>query len=144
MHVLCTFAAILMLLSCTTPHKKNDTAAAIASRMFDAFNRHEWETMASHYSDSALFLDPGFGKEYVIQSREAIIEKYKALQRAFPDIHDQVVEMYPSGDSVITVAFISTGNAPNGTSFRLPIVTILTVKNGVIVKDATYYDVENP
>lgn len=99
--------------------------------------------MAGYYSDSALFLDPAFGKEYVIQSRRAVIEKYTGFQEVFPDIHDQIVGMYPSGDKV-TVEFISTGNSSDGTSFKLPIITVLTIANGHIVKDATYYDVENP
>jgi hypothetical protein len=29
-------------------------------------------------------------------------------------------------------------------SFKLPIVSVLTITNGNIIKDATYYDLENP
>jgi ketosteroid isomerase-like protein len=111
--------------------------------MFDAFNHHDWEKMAGHYSDSALFLDPAFGKEYVTQSRQAVIQKYKGFQDAFPDIHDEIVGIYASGNRV-TVEFISTGNSPDGVSFKLPIVTVLTIADDKIIRDATYYDVENP
>ena len=110
--------------------------------MFDAFNNHQWEAMANCYTDSALFLDPAFGKTYVKQSRAETMEKYSRFQRAFPDIHDEIGAMYPSDNKVI-VEFSSTGKMANGESFQLPIITVLTFENNLIVKDATYYDVEN-
>ncbi|MBA4054468.1 MAG: nuclear transport factor 2 family protein [Marivirga sp.] len=143
MHHTIIISLLVVLVSCRGPGIKGSDAVSIASGMFDAFNQHEWGKMAGYYSDSALFLDPAFGKEYVTQSRASIIQKYKGFEEAFPDIQDQIVGMYASGDKV-TVEFISTGNSPDGTSFRLPIVTVLTITNNLIVKDATYYDVENP
>lgn len=133
----------LTILSCKPSEGTEEQAIAIASKMFEAFNQHEWEKMAGYYSDSALFLDPAFGKEYVTQSREAVIQKYKGFQEAFPDIHDEIVGMYASGDKVI-VEFISTGKSSDGTSFTLPIISVLTINDDKIIKDATYYDVEIP
>ena len=143
MRLLITIATCMLILSCSPQEQGDNQNAAIAKKMFDAFNAHDWKLMADYYSDSASFLDPSFGKEYVVQSRAAIVEKYTGFQQAFPDIHDEVVGIYPAGDKV-TVEFISTGNANDSTSFTLPIVTILTFSNGRIVKDATYYDLENP
>ena len=125
---------------CSTPETKN---IVTAQKMFDAFNQHDWVTMAGYYSDSALFLDPSFSKEYVRKTREEIIEKYGQFQALFPDLHDEIVGMYPSGDKVI-VEFVSTGTSGDSISFRLPIVTVLTFKDDTILKDATYYDQENP
>jgi len=122
------------------PDKDNDKVV-LAQKMFDAFNHHQWEVMANYYSDSALFLDPAFGKTYLKQSRSQTVEKYTLMQRVFPDIKDDVVAMYPSGDKVI-VEFISTGTLASGDLFQLPIITVLTFKDNLIVKDATYYDVE--
>jgi hypothetical protein len=138
------FSAILFCCSrCTSPSASAEKNADVARKMFEAFNQHEWESMATYYVDSALFLDPSFGKEYVKQTRHDIVEKYKGYQQIFPDIHDEVVGVYPSGDMVI-VEFISTGNSADGISFKLPIITALTFKEGLIIKDATYYDLENP
>ena len=134
---------LLTILGCKPSDRTEEQTIAIASKMFEAFNQHDWEKMAGYYSDSALFLDPAFGKEYIIQSREAVIQKYKGFQEAFPDIHDEVVGMYAS-DNKVTVEFISTGNSSDGISFTLPIITVLTITDDKIVKDATYYDVENP
>jgi ketosteroid isomerase-like protein len=110
-----------------------------ARAMFDAFNRHDWSAMASFYSEPASFLDPSFGTGYVNKIREETAAKYAEMEKMFPDIHDELVGVYPSGDKV-TVEFISTGTAPDSTKFKLPIITVLTFKDGLIVKDATYYD----
>lgn len=138
----CFLVTAMLLLSCTDQPSNNDNHTASARKMFEAFNRHDWKAMADHYHDSAAFLDPSFGKEYVIQSREATIEKYTGFQKMFPDIHDEIVGMYSADDKVI-VEFISTGTA-DSISFKLPIITVLTFSDGLIVKDATYYDLENP
>ncbi len=145
------FALLVVMLSCIAPENKdNNTVVAtqdstnvmLAQKMFDAFNQHQWQVMANCYTDSALFLDPAFGKTYLKQSRAETVEKYARFQRAFPDIHDKVVAMYPSENKVI-IEFISTGKMANGASFQLPIITVLTFEDNLIVKDATYYDVEN-
>lgn len=136
-------AMAVMMLSCNLAENKGSNHVALAQKMFDAFNQHQWQEMANCYSDSALFLDPAFGKTYLKQSRLEVAEKYARFQRAFPDIHDEVVAMYPSENKVI-VEFISTGTMAGGASFKLPIITVLTFENDLIVKDATYYDVENP
>jgi ketosteroid isomerase-like protein len=138
-----SFAMAMVLLSCNHQQHTNANYVALAKKMFDAFNQHQWQAMANCYSDSALFLDPSFGKTYQTQARTEIVEKYAGFQQAFPDLHDELVDMYPSDNKVI-VEFISTGRAPDGTSFKLPIITVLTFENDLIVKDATYYDVENP
>lgn len=135
-------AVAMVVLSCKPPENKSANNVALTQKMFDAFNNHQWEAMANCYTDSALFLDPAFGKTYVKQSRAETMEKYSRFQRAFPDIHDEIGAMYPSDNKVI-VEFSSTGKMANGESFQLPIITVLTFENNLIVKDATYYDVEN-
>jgi len=131
---------IVLCASCSSSESEN---VVVAQKMFDAFNKHDWPLMAGYYSDNASFLDPSFGKDYVTKSHAETIEKYKGFEQMFPDLHDEVVGMYASGDKV-TVEFVSTGTSGDTLSFKLPIITVLTFKDGVIVKDATYYDQENP
>jgi ketosteroid isomerase-like protein len=116
---------------------------ALTQKMFVAFNKHDWQAMASYYTENTLFLDPAFGKDYVTKTQHETVTKYSDLQKMFPDLHDEVVGLYPSGDKV-TVEFIATGSTGDSISFRLPIVSVLTFKNGKIVRDATYYDQEQP
>lgn len=138
MVILCAF--ILIACQSKEPTLQNET---VVKSMFEAFNKHDWKTMASHYSDSAEFLDPSFGHSYVKQTREEIAAKYAEFEKMFPDIKDEVVGIYPSGD-VVAVEFVSSGTDSAGNTFTLPIACFLTVKNGKIIKDATYFDLETP
>ncbi len=136
--------AFILFAACASKEKEAEQQnVELAKSMFEAFNRHDWKAMAELYADSALFLDPSLGKEYVSQSHEQIITKYAEMEKMFPDIHDEITGMYSSGDKVM-VEFISTGIATSDTgekvSLRLPICSVLTVSGGKIVKDATYYD----
>ena len=119
-----------------TPEAENEK---IVRSMFAAFNRHDWKAMAEHYVDSAYFLDPAFGPDYVQQSHAEIVIKYNEMQSLFPDLHDEVVTLVASSNRV-AVEFVSTGTQPDGATFRLPISAMLTIENGKIVRDATYYN----
>ena len=114
----------------------------VARLLFERFNQHDWEGMAALYTDTAEFKDPSFGKGMVKQTRAETVKKYKELNALFTNFRDSVIGVYPSGDKYVTVEFISKGTAPDGTLFELPICSILTVENGFISKDFTYYDNE--
>ena len=96
--------------------------------------------MASLYSEIADFKDPTLGKGIVKQTRQQIIDKYSALNKVFPDLHDEVIKTYVSGENHIIIEFVSTGTAPDNTKFELPICAILTIENGLITKDFSYFD----
>lgn len=120
--------------------QKNSENEKIIRKYFAHFNKHEWKEMADMYATVSEFKDPTFGNETVKQNREQIIEKYSGLSEIFPDVQDKIIRIYPSGENHIIVEFISTGTAPGGSTFELPICTIFTIENGFITKDFTYYD----
>ena len=128
----------LIALGCASEKTSSENSEK-ARQMFDAFNQHDWKGMSEFYAEPAQFLDPSFGTDYVAKTRNETVAKYQEMQAMFSDIHDEIVGMYASGDKV-TVEFISTGTAPDSTTFKLPIVAVLTFEDGLIVKDATYYD----
>lgn len=133
----------IMLLSCNNPkstNMANSENERIVRKYYEHFNKHEWEKMAEMYSEVSDFKDPSLGQGIVKQTRQQIIEKYAELGEMFPDVKDAVVQIYPSGEKHIIVEFISTGTAPDGSKFELPICTIFTIENELIVKDFTYYD----
>lgn len=119
--------------------KQENKNSQVAQKLFEAFNSHNWEAMTDLYAEEAQFLDPSYGTEFVTKSRAETIAKYNEMETIFPNIHDEVKNIHPSGETVI-VEFISTGTAADGTTFSLPIVSLLTIRNGLIIKDATYYD----
>lgn len=109
-------------------------------KYFTHFNAHEWQAMADLYTDPAEFKDPSLGAGIVEQTREDTVEKYRELSGIFPDLQDEIVQVYPSGDNHVIVEFVSNGTGPDGSRFELPICTIFTIINGMITKDFTYYD----
>lgn len=124
----------------TRNKSKEDSNVAIAMKVYECFNKYDWIKMASLYSEPAEFKDPSFGIELVTQTRLNIIEKYSEMQKTIPDLRDDVLQVYPSGERHVIVEFISSGTAPNGSKWKLPICTIFTIENGLITKDHTYYD----
>ncbi|KIO76888.1 hypothetical protein TH53_12365 [Pedobacter lusitanus] len=142
-HLATVFLAALTLISC---HSKDHETMVLLNNQklvktyFEHFNNHEWKKMAGMYVENAEFKDPSLGKGMTRQSREQIIKKYRELNQLFPDIKDQVINIYPSGDHSIIVEFVSTGTASDQTKFELPVCTIFTFEKGLITKDFTYYD----
>lgn len=112
----------------------------LVTQYFEYFNQHDWVKMASMYADTAAFRDPSLGNGIVKQSRQQVIDKYTELEKIFPNIHDQVMKTYPSGQNHVVVEFISSGTGLDSSTFELPICTIFQIENGVITKDFTYYD----
>jgi ketosteroid isomerase-like protein len=143
--------SMIILLSCSQPDKgkKNDSSnkpdvstdnIIVANTMFEKFNSHDWKGMAETYIDSAEFKDPSFGVNSVKQSHSQTIKKYTALNKYFPNIKDSIINIYAAGSEVVVAEFISVGTAQDGSKLFLPICSVLTIKNGKIVKDYTYYD----
>ncbi len=112
----------------------------LIKQYFQHFNDHNWKKMAEMYTETSEFKDPTLGAGIVKQTRAETIKKYSELNKIFPDLKDEVVQMYPSGEKHIIVEFISSGTAPDGSKFELPICTIFTIENEKITKDFTYFD----
>lgn len=135
------------IISCTKKETTTEKPATtqnpnevLIKQYYEYFNAHEWTKMAKMYADTADFKDPSFGTEIMKQTHQQTSTKYAELNKIFPNLHDEVVAIYPSGEKHITVEFISTGTAADGSKFVLPICTIFTIENGKITKDFTYYD----
>ena len=144
MKKLLTFISLTFLLfACTNSKNKTMTKPdheKLVNQYFEHFNNHEWTKMANLYAETAEFKDPSLGQGIVKQTRQQIIDKYSELNGVFPDLHDEVIQTYPSGEDHIIVEFVSSGTAPDDSKFELPICTIFTIENGLITKDFSYFD----
>ena len=131
-----------MLTACTNSKKETRATAAekLVTQYFEHFNKHDWTKMAAMYSDTAEFKDPSLGLGIIKLTRQQIVDKYSELQKMIPDVTDKVVSIYISGDNHVIIEFLSSGIAPDGSKFELPICTIFTIENGVITKDFSYFD----
>ena len=140
-----TILIILILsltISCTENNysEQADKNQKIVEQYFEHFNNHEWQKMAEMYIETAEFKDPSLGDGIVEMTRVEMIAKYSELNEIFPDLHDKIVQNYPSGEKNIIVEFVSSGTAPDNSKFELPICTIFTIENGKITKDFSYFD----
>ncbi|RYE15324.1 MAG: nuclear transport factor 2 family protein [Sphingobacteriales bacterium] len=128
-----------VLASCNKVDSEGEKNIAAAKGMFAAFNNHNWEKMASFYTDTAEFLDPAFGQAYVRKTQPETAKKYAEMHQMFQDIKDDITGVTAAGDRVV-VQFTSSGTPGGAAKWELPICSILTFKDGKIIKDATYYD----
>ena len=142
-NILVLFIVISTFTACNNSKEKNMAPIdneKLVEQYFEHFNNHEWTKMANMYAETSEFKDPSLGQGIVKQTRQQIIEKYSELNKIFPDLHDQVIQIYPSGDKHVIVEFVSTGTAPDDSKFELQICTILTIENGMITRDFSYFD----
>ncbi|MDQ6477927.1 nuclear transport factor 2 family protein [Dyadobacter sp. LHD-138] len=137
---LLTVLTVLTLLSCNQPKENSGENEKLIKQYFEHFNKHDWNKMAAMYSDTAAFKDPSLGQGIVKQTKAEIVKKYGELSQIFPDVKDEVISIYPSGDQHIIVEFVSTGTAPDSSKFELPICTVFKIENGLITQDFTYFD----
>jgi ketosteroid isomerase-like protein len=124
------------------PNKTMDNALAnkaLIEQYFQHFNKHDWQKMADMYIDQPEMKDPAYGVKNVSMSKADIVKKYTELHKMISDVHDSIINTYSAGDNII-VEFESSGTAPDGSKFVLPICTVFEIKNGKITKDFTYYD----
>jgi ketosteroid isomerase-like protein len=117
-----------------------DTKELIVKTYFEHFNNHEWQKMADMYADDAEFKDPAMGTSIVTITKPEIVAKYSELGEVFPDIKNNVIATYLSGDKNIIVEFVTVGTAPDDSKLELPICTIFEIENDKITKDFSYFD----
>ena len=141
------FLALPFLCSCSnssnnmSADKVNLDPQAVIEQYFKHFNAHEWKAMAAMYAEPAEMKDPSYGTSMVSMNRDYIEAKYRELHLMIPDVQDSLVSTLVCGDQVV-VEFISKGTIIDVGPFELPICTIFEIKDGLITKDYTYYDLE--
>ena len=116
-----------------------DNNKELVKDVFKAFNRHDFKLMTSYYADTAKFLDPELGKEFVQQSHEQVAARYTTTATTFPNLKDSTTSIIASQNKIVT-EFISTGSSADGKSFSMRGCTVFKIENSKIVSNATYYD----
>jgi ketosteroid isomerase-like protein len=127
----------MLLAACNKPGNPNKE---LVERCFAYFNQHQWDAMAALYADTAMFKDPSLGPVAVRQNRKQVADKYRTLQKDIPNVKDEIVKLYAADPDHIVAEFVSKGTLSDGSRLQLPICTIFTIRNGLIVADYTYYD----
>lgn len=123
--------------------RSNTNLSSVIEGYFQAFNRHDVDTLVNFYADDAVMEDPE--SPAPSRGRTAIREHFQQMFSMIPDVQDHVKNTVIQNNKV-AVEFVSTGTVSSkkegekGNPFTLPVVSILEFKNGKIVRKATYYD----
>jgi ketosteroid isomerase-like protein len=113
---------------------------AVAMAMFGAFNRNDVRSLASLYADNARLTSSDFCAPR--RGKAGVRRTYSALFKSYPGITDHVEVMVEESDKV-AVRFITRSTVP-GKQFAFPLMTMLTVRNGLIVSDDTIFNAGTP
>ncbi len=136
------FTIILLFLGSTAfaQTQQAEQNKRIALGVFEAFNAHDWQKMASYYANDVVLEDPSQAAPVI--GSAGISAKYAGYAEYIPDIQDSMIHLYVN-DRHVVIEFISYGTTVEGDTFSLPICSILTIDDGKIIRDANYYDLKN-
>ncbi len=129
--------ALLGLVACSAVKiDEHATTKNVVREMFEAFNEHDVTMLVSLYAEDAVVVTPDSCEPLV--GRSAIAQSYQSLFDQVPDVKDTVNVMIAEGGQV-AVGFVASSEI-EGVAFQLPIAAILTVQDGLIVRDVGYFD----
>ncbi len=107
-------------------------------RLYDLFNKRQWQEIAALYTDEAFFLD-NRQDSFVTRNKEDIPTIYEALERKYPGVKEKILYIEESGD-LVYVQFLTSGKSKSGGYWQQVAWTIFTVENRKITKVASYFN----
>ncbi len=107
-------------------------------RMYELFNKRQWQEIASLYTDQAFFLD-NRQDSFVTRNKEDIPTIFEAFERKYPGIKEKILYIEESGD-LVYVQFLTSGKSKSGGYWQQIAWTIFTVENRKIAKVASYFN----
>lgn len=125
----------------TLAESNSEITQQVILALFEAFNRHDIEALVGLYSEDARILSPGDIEPRI--GRAAVREIYYAHFDNIPGVHDAVQNIIVEGDEG-SVEFIASWDQPTeddrSARGNLRIAAFITVKDGKIIQDVTYFD----
>lgn len=119
--------------------KSTELNEEIATKWFDAFNRHDLEDLLALYDDDAIHTSPKLKIQF--PESEGSVKGKKALRKwwqdsfaRFPDLHYEVKIITPDRARV----FMEYQRQVAGEA-DLMVVEILVIKNGKIISSTVHY-----
>lgn len=113
-------------------------------RWHEAADRRDVPAIIGLYADTCIVESPAGG---AVTGRAAIAEIFAAFYKGFPDFKLTTGEMLIDGDQVAQIGTLTgtdtggfMGIPATGKPFRLPIVVLYTVKDGLILHERRIYD----
>jgi len=120
------------------PAWAQDSPEAVVKKRFEATARRDVDAIAELYAPDAIETSPAFC--VARQGSAGARKTYGDLFRDAPGIEDEVTALVVEGKHV-AVQFNARVRKPDGSvAFEVPIANFLTVEQGRIVRDDTYFD----
>lgn len=138
-----TFLAFtwLALCACTAVGDERpavESARAVVEKRFALVGRYDVEGIAALYASDAIETSPGFCTER--RGSEGARRTYGDLFRAYPTITAHITSLIVEGGRV-AVQFTARARNPDGSvAFESPLANFITVRDGKITRDDTYFD----
>jgi len=121
------------------------TAKQVVMEWVAAFNQHDPAAADALYHEDATNIQVPWGEP--VRGREAILDSFTAILRAFPDSYTQVEHIFEDGDwAIFEWRFSGTfrgnfgGHAPTGRRFTLRGCEFFHVTDGKIRFQRGYWD----
>jgi steroid delta-isomerase-like uncharacterized protein len=116
----------------------------LVARWQNAADRRDVEDFSYLYAEQAAIESPMAGS---VSGRDGVVKALSALFTAFPDAAFTWEEPVVDGHRASAAALLSgtdsggfLGLPPSGKTFRIPIVFLLEIEDGAIVRDRRIYD----
>ncbi len=108
-------------------------------------NHHDLDSLVGLYSTDCVVESPMAAG--AVHGGQALAKVHQALFDAFPDLTLTLDSLLIDGDKV-AVSYVMSGThtsgfmglAPSGKPFRVPVATVSTVSDGLIVAERRIYD----
>ena len=114
-------------------------------RQREAIERHDPVATAIEHAADGIFDSATAGG--IVRGRAAIEQVYRTWFTAFPDMTLTTEELLIDGDRAVQIATVAgtdtggfMGMSPSGRPFRIPVVLVCTVREGVIVHQRNITD----
>jgi len=116
----------------------------LVERRHAASNRHDVGVLTDLHAEDGTVESQMAG---TVQGRAAIRDVYDAFFRAFPDLIARSDDVLIDGNRVVQFYTVTGTDAggfmglpPTGKPFRLPMVLLYTIENGLIAHERRIYD----
>jgi ketosteroid isomerase-like protein len=129
-----SFLLATCIAACAHAPSAQTSAQELVDARFATFNRHDLDGIVKLYAPDAMLTSPGFCTPR--QGQEGARRSYGDLFKTYPDISDEVVSYVAEGDHIAVQFVVHLGK------YSAPLATFLTLKDGLIVRDDTYYDAQ--
>lgn len=141
----------ILLLACTLGvQAQSDESVkneATAHKFVECWTMENYLDLPKLFAEDCIYLEMPSGRTFT--GKEAVKNFASATLYGIPDTYTEIVSII-ANDKMAAVEWIMAGtnsvgwpNIPaTGKSFRLPILTIMEIENGLIIKNRDYWDWE--